>query len=69
MSIFFGGKRDAAAVQANPTVVAGTPVAQSGSEATLKLPGTIILVAVFFVTFVVYYFVNWKFLSDVWPLR
>ena len=69
MSIFFGAKRDAAAVQANPTVVSGTPVAQSGSEGTLKLPGTIILVAVFFTTFVVYYFVNWKFLSDVWPLR
>jgi len=69
MSIFFGAKRDAAAVKANPTVVAGTPVAHSGSEGTLKLPGTIILVAVFFTTFVVYYFVNWKFLSDVWPLR
>ncbi|HUT51355.1 MAG TPA: cbb3-type cytochrome c oxidase subunit I [Alphaproteobacteria bacterium] len=69
MSIFFGKKRDAAAVKANPTVVSGTPVAQTGSEATLKLPGTIVLVSVFFVTFVLYYFVNWKFLSDVWPLR
>jgi cytochrome c oxidase subunit I len=69
MSIFFGAKRDAAAVRANPTVVPGTPVAKAGSEATLKLPGTIILVSVFFITFVVYYFVNWKFLSDVWPLR
>jgi cytochrome c oxidase subunit 1 len=69
MSIFFGKKRDAAAVQANPTVVAGSSVAQTGSEGTLKLPGTIVLVSVFFITFVVYYFVNWKFLSDVWPLR
>ena len=68
-SIFFGAKRDAAAVQANPTVIPGTPVAKAGSEGTLKLPGTIILVSVFFITFVVYYFVNWKFLSDVWPLR
>ena len=69
MSIFFGAKRDAAAVKANPTVVQGTPVAKTGSEGTMKLPGTIILVAVFFITFVIYYFVNWKFLSDVWPLR
>jgi cytochrome c oxidase subunit 1 len=29
----------------------------------------VILVAVFFITFVVYYFVNWKYLSEVWPLR
>ena len=66
--LMFGGKRDAAAVKANPTVVAGTPVAQTGSEGTLKLPGTITLVAVFFTAFVLYYFINWKFLSEVWPL-
>ena len=68
-SILFGAKRDAAAVKASPTVVTGTPVAQTGSEGTLKLPGTIILVAVFFLTFIVYYFVNWKFLSELWPMR
>ena len=38
------------------------------SEGTLKLPGTITLVTIFFVAFVLYYFVNWKFLSEVWPL-
>ena len=27
------------------------------------------LVGVFFVAFVLYYFVNWKYLSEVWPLR
>jgi len=26
------------------------------------------LVSVFFVAFVLYYFVNWKYLSEVWPL-
>jgi hypothetical protein len=24
---------------------------------------------VFFTAFVLYYFVNWKYLSEVWPLR
>lgn len=31
-------------------------------------PGTIILVAVFFVAFVVYYFTNWKMLSFLWKI-
>jgi cytochrome c oxidase subunit 1 len=34
----------------------------------LKLPGTITLVSIFFLAFVLYYFINWKFLSEVWPL-
>jgi len=36
------------------------------SDEAVKLPGTIILVSVFFITFVLYYFVNWKYLSDLW---
>ena len=31
-------------------------------------PGTITLVAVFFIAFVLYYYVNWKYLSELWPL-
>jgi cytochrome c oxidase subunit 1 len=31
-------------------------------------PGTFILAMVFLVAFVLYYFVNWKYLSTVWPL-
>ncbi len=70
-SVFFGKPRDAAAIKANPVVApsGGAVVAQYGSEATLKLPGTMILVSVFFVSFVLYYFINWKYLSEVWPLR
>jgi cytochrome c oxidase subunit 1 len=48
---------------------AAANVAKYGSHATVKLPGTIILVAVFFVAFMLYYYVNWKYLSAVWPLR
>ena len=39
-----------------------------GSEEHPKIPGTVMLVAVFFVAFMLYYFVNWKYLSEIWPL-
>ena len=44
-------------------------VAAYGSDATVKLPGTIILITIFFASFVLYYFVNWKYLSEIWLLR
>ncbi len=40
-----------------------------GSVEHPKIPGTLVLVGVFFVTFILYYFVNWKYLAEVWPLR
>ncbi len=43
-------------------------MASYGGEGTLKVPGTMILVAVFFTAFFLYYWVNWKYLSEVWPL-
>jgi cytochrome c oxidase subunit 1 len=67
-SILAGPRRDAEAVRANPIIASGGAVSTYGSEGTLKLPGTITLVAVFFLAFVIYYFINWKFLSEVWPL-
>ncbi len=68
-SILFGKRRGAAEVQASPIVAdAGGAATTYGSAGTLKLPGTITLVAIFFLAFVLYYFINWKFLSEVWPL-
>jgi cytochrome c oxidase subunit I len=46
-----------------------TTVTKYGSADTLKIPGTVMLVGVFFTAFVLYYFVNWKYLAEVWPLR
>lgn len=46
----------------------GTAASEYGSEEHPKIPGTIVLVGIFFVTFVLYYFVNWKYLGEVWPL-
>jgi cytochrome c oxidase subunit 1 len=69
-SILFGKRRGEAEVKANPVVFRGSAatVASYGSEGTLKLPGTIILVSGFFIAFVLYYYINWKYLSEVWPL-
>ncbi|MBZ0129050.1 MAG: cbb3-type cytochrome c oxidase subunit I [Rhodobacteraceae bacterium] len=41
-------------------------VSEYGSEEHPKLPGTIVLVTLFFICFVLYYFVNWKYLSELW---
>jgi len=66
-SVFFGRKVEGKVALGAPS---GPPaVAAYGSSDTLRIPGTLMLVAVFFVAFVLYYFVNWKYLSDVWPMR
>ena len=41
--------------------------AEHGS-AGFEAPGTFILALIFLTTFVLYYFVNWKYLSGVWGL-
>jgi cytochrome c oxidase subunit 1 len=70
-SILFGKRREGvAAPRPQPAAAPVTPVVASyGSEGTLKLPGTIVLISVFFVAFVLYYFVNWKFVAELWPLK
>ena len=77
-SILFGrklGDQDRTLDLVNLPASPGAPpsdakvVGQYGSEQTLKIPGTAVLVGVFFTAFVLYYFVNWKYLSEVWPLR
>ena len=69
-SILFGRKSDEPLLRSQMTVAPGAPpaVARYGSAGTFNLPGTYVLVAVFFTSFVLYYFVNWKYLSEIWPL-
>jgi len=67
-SVLFGKRIDA------PLKLPSTPppaaaVGTYGSVAHVRIPGTVVLVSVFFVAFVLYYFVNWKYLSEVWPMR
>jgi cytochrome c oxidase subunit 1 len=45
------------------------PVVAGHGSAGMLAPGTFTLAMVFLVSFVLYYFINWKYLSTVWPLK
>jgi cytochrome c oxidase subunit 1 len=47
---------------------APTVVAQSYGSMGFAAPGTFTLAMIFLVTFVLYYFINWKYLSTLWGL-
>jgi cytochrome c oxidase subunit I len=71
-SVFFGRRiGDDEKVQLGPATgsQAAAAVAHYGNEGTLRIPGTVVLVGVFFVSFVLYYYVNWKYLAELWPLK
>ncbi len=34
-----------------------------------EAPGTFLLATIFLVMFIVYYVLNWKWLSAIWPVR
>ena len=68
-SVFFGRKLGKDEKPSYPEVPpAAVNVSHYGNSETLKIPGTAMLVAIFFIAFVLYYFVNWKYLSEIWPL-
>jgi cytochrome c oxidase subunit I len=58
----YSDKRPATLQRAAPL-----PVEGHGSS-SFEAPGTFVLALVLLVTFVVYYFINWKYLASVWPL-
>ena len=70
-TVLKGKRLDTAEVQplTFPLHQGAKTVSEYGSEGTVKLPGTIVLVGIFFAAFVLYYFVNWKYLSDLWLFR
>ena len=67
-SVLFGKKVDAsnivAAFEPMPEKRAPEAVSTYGNAGTWHLPDTYVLVAVFFTTFVLYYFINWKYISE-----
>jgi len=68
-SVFFGRKLADDEKPSYPEVPPeSAAVSHYGSTESLHIPGTVFLVAIFFVVFVLYYFVNWKYLSEIWPL-
>jgi cytochrome c oxidase subunit 1 len=72
-SILMGKTVDAtnavAALGPMPQMVVRDAVAKYGDAGTWHLPGTYVLVGLFFAAFVLYYFVNWKYLSELWPMQ
>ena len=44
-------------------------IGETTEEEDHSTPGTLVLVTVFLLSFAVYYFANWKWLSDVWEVR
>jgi cytochrome c oxidase subunit 1 len=69
-SILFGARTSETPAKPapEPAPAPAAAVGQYGSAGTVAVPGTGVLVAIFFTAFVLYYFVNWKYLSEVWPL-
>lgn len=70
-SLLFGRKLDAGASSPKFTPVpraAPTVVAQSYGSMGFTAPGTFVLAMVFLIAFVLYYFINWKYLSTLWGL-
>ncbi len=66
----FAHVRAAQGVAPAPRPVAATITAHHPNIGTAGFvaPGTFVLALVFLTAFVLYYFVNWKYLSTVWPL-
>jgi len=70
-SILFGKRLDAGQPSPKWTPVpraAPTVVAQTYGSAGFAAPGTFVLAMVFLVSFVLYYFINWKYLGQLWGL-
>ncbi len=71
-SLLFGKKLDGGKVSDKFTPIPDQTIAASashtGSEEHTVVPGTVALAITLLVCFVLYYFVNWKYLSEVWAL-
>jgi cytochrome c oxidase subunit 1 len=70
-SLLIGRKLEDGAVSGSFTPLprtAPSAVAQSYGSMGFAAPGTFTLAMVFLVSFVLYYFINWKYLSTLWGL-
>ena len=67
-TILWGKKKQPAAQAAPAPQPASSAATAYGTAGTLAVPGTFTLALVFLTAFVLYYFVNWKYLASVWGL-
>ena len=70
-SLLWGKKLDAGKVSPTFTPIprtARSAAAQTYGSAGFAAPGTFVLAMVFLVAFILYYFINWKYLGQLWGL-
>jgi cytochrome c oxidase subunit I len=70
-SLLWGKKLDSGTQSAKFTPIPRTApsvAVQSYGSAGFAAPGTFVLAMVFLTAFVLYYFINWKYLSQLWGL-
>ncbi len=68
LSIFFGKKLEGGEQRSIPQVLTLPPPTPGGAAHPPATPGTLVLALVFLTAFILYYFVNWKYLSSLWGL-
>jgi cytochrome c oxidase subunit 1 len=64
LSVFFGKKRGEDEKSAIPLIA--EPVTSYDGLGRISVPGTLVLAMVFITAFVLYYFINWKYLAATW---
>jgi cytochrome c oxidase subunit 1 len=70
-SLLWGKRLDQGKTESQPTPIpptAPTVAVQTYGSMGFAAPGTFVLAMVFLVSFVLYYFINWKYLSTLWGL-
>ena len=70
-SLLWGKKLDIGTVSDRPTPVPPTAPAaavQTYGSSGLVAPGSFVLALIFLAAFILYYFINWKYLSQLWGL-
>jgi cytochrome c oxidase subunit 1 len=72
-SVFLGKKIEAGGYSTTRTQLKMAPISAAieghgGGKGAFAAPGTFTLALVFLTAFVLYYFINWKYLSQVWGL-
>ncbi|BBO20217.1 MAG: cbb3-type cytochrome c oxidase subunit I [Burkholderiales bacterium] len=68
LSIFFGKKLEEGEIRSTPIPLTLPPPAPAGAAHPPATPGTMVLALIFLTAFILYYFVNWKYLSSLWGL-
>jgi cytochrome c oxidase subunit 1 len=68
-AVFFGRSIEGEPMEAWQEVVDVSGGAVVDEDEAHKVPGTLVIVCVFLLSFAVYYFANWKWLADVWEVR